>query len=130
MVRPGTRKDRGVDSCGRMKILVTGGAGFIGSHVVDALASRGADVLCVDSLDTGVHHSIPDYLRDDVEYCFADLRYCEPDSRFEDIEAIVHFAAPGGVTRAAREPANIIDANCRGTARLLTMRGAGPGCGA
>jgi dTDP-L-rhamnose 4-epimerase len=102
-----------------MKILVTGGAGFIGSHVVDALAAGGADVLCLDSLDPGVHHRIPDYLRDDVEYCFADLRHFEPDSRFDNIEAIIHLAALGGVTRAAREPANIIDANCRGTARLL-----------
>ncbi len=102
-----------------MKILVTGGAGFIGSHVVDAAADQGARVLCVDSLDPSVHHGAPDYLRTDVDYCFADLRYIEPDSRFDDVEAIVHLAALGGVGRAAREPANIIDANCRGTARLL-----------
>ena len=83
--------------------LVTGGAGFIGSHVVDALAGRGCNVLCVDSLDAGVHHSLPDYLRDDVEYCFADLRYFEPDSRFNDIEAIVHLAGaqPGSLTTSA-----------------------------
>ena len=102
-----------------MKVLITGGAGFIGSHVVDAVADQGGEVLCVDSLDPGVHHGAPDYLRDDVDYCFSDLRFLEPDSRFDDVEAIVHLAALGGVGRAAREPANIIDANCRGTARLL-----------
>ena len=102
-----------------MKILITGAAGFIGSHLVDRTAGEGADVLALDSLDPDVHHGAPEYLRDDVDYCFSDLRYVEPDSRFEDVEAIVHLAALGGVGRAAREPANIIDANCRGTARLL-----------
>ncbi len=102
-----------------MKILVTGGAGFIGSHVIDELRARGADTLCIDSLDSGVYHAVPDYLRKDVDYCFADLRSWQPDSRYADVEAIVHLAALGGVGRAAREPANILDANVRGTARLL-----------
>jgi dTDP-L-rhamnose 4-epimerase len=102
-----------------MKILVTGGAGFIGSHVIDALRARGADTLCIDSLDAGVYHGVPDYLRRDVDYCFADLRDWQPDARYQDVEAIVHLAALGGVGRAAREPANILDANVRGTARLL-----------
>ncbi len=101
-----------------MKVLVTGAAGFIGSHVVDALRARAADVLGIDSLDPGVHRILPSYLRSDVDYCFADLRYWQPDSRFEDVEVVVHLAALGGVSRAAREPANIIAANCLGTARL------------
>ena len=46
-----------------MKVLVTGGAGFIGSHVVDTLRAMGARVVCVDSLDRGVHHGPPVYLR-------------------------------------------------------------------
>ncbi len=102
-----------------MKVLVTGGAGFVGSHVVDALRDRGDAVLCVDSLDPGAHRRVPDYLRADVEYRFADLRYWAPDEAVEDVEAVVHLAAVGGVGRAAREPANLIDANCRGTARLV-----------
>jgi len=102
-----------------MKVLVTGGAGFIGSHVVDVLRRAGMDVICIDSLDPGIHRGPPNYLRQDVDYCFADLRYWTPDSRFDDVEAVVHLAALGGVSRAAREPANIIDANCRGTGRLV-----------
>jgi dTDP-L-rhamnose 4-epimerase len=101
-----------------MKVLVTGAAGFIGSHVVDALCARGDEVIGLDSLDPGVHHRAPSYLRSDVDYCFADLRNWEPDSRFDDLEAVVHLAALGGVSRAAREPANLIAANCGGTARL------------
>ncbi|HKS28656.1 MAG TPA: NAD-dependent epimerase/dehydratase family protein [Pyrinomonadaceae bacterium] len=102
-----------------MKVLVTGGAGFIGSHVVDALREKGAEVICLDSLDPGVYHYPPDYLRPDVDYCFADLRHWKPDERFDDVEYVIHLAALGGVGRAAREPANIIEANCLGTARLL-----------
>jgi dTDP-L-rhamnose 4-epimerase len=102
-----------------MKVLVTGGAGFIGSHVVDALRESGMDVMCIDSLDAGVHHGPPDYLRRDVDYCFTDLRTWVPDARLDDVEAVVHLAALGGVARAAREPANIIEANCAGTGRLV-----------
>lgn len=102
-----------------MKILVTGGAGFIGSHVVDALCASGARVLVVDSLDPEVFRAAPSYLNSAAEYCFADLRHFHPDDRFSDVEAVVHFAALGGVARAAREPANVIAANCGGTARLV-----------
>ncbi|MBI5236963.1 MAG: NAD-dependent epimerase/dehydratase family protein [Deltaproteobacteria bacterium] len=101
-----------------MKVLVTGGAGFIGSHVIDACRERAWDVVCIDSLDPGVHHGAPDYLRKDVDYCFADLRHWVPGERFDDIEGIVHLAALGGVSRAAREPSNIISSNVVGTARL------------
>jgi dTDP-L-rhamnose 4-epimerase len=102
-----------------MKVLVTGGAGFIGSHVVDALADGGARVIVVDSLDPDVYRRAPDYLNHRAEYCFVDLRHLRPDARFADVEAVVHLAALGGVTRAAREPGNVIDANCCGTARLV-----------
>ena len=102
-----------------MKTLVTGGAGFIGSHLIDTLRAAGAEIISIDSLDPGVHHRAPSYLRADVDYCFADLRHWEPDGRFNDVEAIVHLAALGGVARAAREPANILGANAGGTARLV-----------
>ncbi len=102
-----------------MKVLVTGGAGFIGSHVVDACAHEGYEVVCVDSLDPAVHPKAPDYLRGDVDYRFEDLRSWQPSADVENVGAIVHLAALGGVTRASREPANVIDANCRGTARLV-----------
>ncbi len=101
-----------------MKALVTGGAGFIGSHVVDALRADGADVLVVDSLDPGVWHAPPPYLRGDVDYAFADLRTWEPDGRLDDVEVIVHLAALGGVGRAGKERANVLTANAAGTARL------------
>lgn len=106
-----------------MKVLVTGGAGFIGSHAVDAFVDQGADVLCLDSLDPGAHRSVPAYLNPEADYCFADLRAWQPDDRVEDIEVVVHFAALGGVNRAAREPENVITANVGGTSRLLAAMG-------
>src|SRR6266540_3568931 len=51
-----------------MRVLLTGGAGFIGSHVADALAERGHEVVVVDRLHPRAHAAPPDYLREDVEY--------------------------------------------------------------
>lgn len=101
-----------------MNVLVVGGAGFVGSHVVDACRAKGWRVLVLDSLDPGAHRQLPTYLRQDVEYCVADLRHWTPDERFCEVEAVVHLAALGGVGRAIKEPANIISANAGGTARL------------
>ena len=102
-----------------MRILVTGGAGFVGSHVVDGCRAKGMDVFCLDSLDSQIYERPPEYLRSDVRYSFCDLRHWPQPDWLDGVEAIVHLAALGGVSRAAREPANLIDANVRGTARLL-----------
>ena len=55
-------------------MLVTGGAGFIGSHVVDALVSRGDRVVVVDNLDPAAHEGPPSYLNPEAQYVWADLR--------------------------------------------------------
>ncbi len=112
-----------------MKVLVTGGAGFIGSRLVDDLIDAGHDVICLDSLDPGVHHQAPPYLNPRAEQCFVDLRWWVPDDRFSDVEAVVHCAALGGVGRASREPANVVDANVRGTARLVAAMAGWPRLG-
>jgi dTDP-L-rhamnose 4-epimerase len=102
-----------------VKVLVTGGAGFIGSHVVDAFCAAGHTVLVIDSLDADIYRAPPPYLRDDVDYSFVDLRYWRVDSRFDDVEVVVHLAALGGVARAARESENVVDSNVKGTVRLV-----------
>jgi len=56
-----------------MRILVTGGAGFIGSHCVDELVARGHDVVVIDDLDTAVHRRAPDYLNPKAAYVIGDL---------------------------------------------------------
>jgi len=102
-----------------VKVLVTGAAGFIGSHLVDRLCEQGADVIGIDNLDPQVHKTSPGYLHRDVDYLFDDLRNWEASASYVDVEAIVHLAAAGGVRRAAREPAEVIDNNAVGTARLV-----------
>ncbi len=104
-----------------MKILITGGAGFVGSHLVDACLERGLEAYCVDSLDAQIYERPPDYLNPEARYSFADLRHWQPAPWLEEIEAVAHLAALGGVARAGREPANVISANAGGTARLLEL---------
>lgn len=106
-----------------MKILITGGAGFVGSHLVDACLDNGMETFCVDSLDPQIYERPPDYLRSEARYSFADLRHWQPPSWLGEIEAVAHLAALGGVARAGREPANVIAANAGGTARLLEQLG-------
>ncbi|MEK6988165.1 MAG: NAD-dependent epimerase/dehydratase family protein [Candidatus Thermoplasmatota archaeon] len=56
------------------RIPVTGGAGFIGSHLVDELVRRGNGVTVVDNLEPQVHKRMPDYLNPEAEHRFEDLR--------------------------------------------------------
>src|SRR6185503_14880365 len=72
------RPNRLVAESRTMKVLVTGGAGFIGSHVVDALVEAGHRVLVIDSLDPAIYKAPPPYLRSDVDYSFIDLRHWQP----------------------------------------------------
>ena len=51
-----------------MKVLITGGAGFIGSHTADRLLKEGYEVRVLDSLQKPIHNSIPDYLDDRIEF--------------------------------------------------------------
>jgi dTDP-L-rhamnose 4-epimerase len=63
-----------------MKVLVTGGAGFIGSHIVDALLARGHDVRVLDNLDPQVHDGHePAYLDPAAEFVRGDIRDCYAD---------------------------------------------------
>jgi dTDP-L-rhamnose 4-epimerase len=79
-----------------MKILVTGGAGFIGSHTADALLSRNHSVRVLDSLEEPVHpeHRVPSYLHKDVEFIGGDVR--DESTLLQAMtgcEVIYHFAA-------------------------------------
>jgi dTDP-L-rhamnose 4-epimerase len=77
------------------RILVTGGAGFIGSHTVDVLLERGYDVRIFDSLQERVHpHGWPDYVPADVERLVGDVRDAEALRRALDgIDGVIHLAA-------------------------------------
>ena len=103
------------------KVLVTGGAGFIGSHLVDALLRRGDSVRIYDNLTPQVHPAgLPDYLARDVEFIRGDIR--DPDrlcDAVRNVDIIVHLAAAVGVGQSMYEIAHYIGANTQGTANLL-----------
>lgn len=105
------------------RVLVTGGAGFIGSHVADALLARGYRVRVLDALTEQVHGrspGFPAYLSREVQAVRGDVR--NPDDvlhALEGVEAVFHFAAAVGVGQSMYEIASYTDINNRGTAVLL-----------
>ncbi len=106
-----------------MMILVTGGAGFIGSHLVDRLVKEGHEVRVLDNLDEQVHGGKrPQHLNPKAEYVFDDIRKEEVLKKaIEGAEAIFHQAAAVGVGQSMYKVKEYVDANTCGTARLLDM---------
>lgn len=106
-----------------MKILVTGGAGFIGSHVVDLLVTQGHDVRVYDSLVEQVHESDePKYLPQGVEFIRGDMRdRTALAAAVQDVDKIVHLAAEVGVGQSMYEISRYVDANTGGTGVLLDI---------
>jgi nucleoside-diphosphate-sugar epimerase len=105
-----------------MRTLVTGGAGFIGSTLVDALLARGDDVVVVDDLSTGRESNLDGALRNGAELVRADIREAE---RLEQIvvdarpETIFHLAAQIDVRKSIGEPGWDASINVVGTANVL-----------
>lgn len=103
-------------------VLITGGAGFIGSHVADALLAAGYGVKALDNLDPQVHPqtSRPEYLDRRVELIHGDIRNREMvDQVLREVDAVVHFVAAVGVGQSMYEIEHYTDVNNRGTAVLL-----------
>lgn len=101
-----------------MTVLVTGGAGLIGSWVVDQVLERGQPVRIVDNLDPQTHpHGRPGWIPADAELIHGDIR--DPDTMarcLEGVEEIYHQAAFGGFTT---EITTYYDVNATGTARIF-----------
>jgi dTDP-L-rhamnose 4-epimerase len=103
-------------------ILVTGGAGFIGSHLADRLLAAGHRVRALDNLTPQVHGGKPrpDYLADDVELVVGDVRDRDAVRRALDgVDSVVHLAARVGVGQSMYEIADYTLENSGGTAVLL-----------
>lgn len=104
-------------------ILITGGAGFIGSHLADELLKHGHRVRALDNLSPQVHGPEarrPDYLNREVELMVGDVRDAETVRRaLKGIDAVYHFAAMVGVGQSMYEISQYTEVNNLGTAVLL-----------
>jgi UDP-glucose 4-epimerase len=96
-------------------VLVTGGAGFIGSHVAEALVARGDEVVVLDDLSSGSREKVPV----GAELRVADIR--APDEVFDDVkpELCFHLAAQADVNTSVQRPDHDADVNVIGTLRVL-----------
>jgi UDP-glucose 4-epimerase len=98
-----------------MRAIVTGGAGFIGSHVTEALLGLGDEVHVLDDLSKGKRENVPA----GAELHVADIR--EPDAVFDSVrpEAVLHLAAQADVRVSVEQPAFDAEVNVLGTVRIL-----------
>lgn len=101
-----------------MKVLVTGGAGYIGSHTVRQLHGAGHDVVVLDTLEFGRREAVGDtpFVQGDT----GDTALVERVLRDERIEAVIHFAAYKSVGDSMQQPGRYFQNNVCGTLNLLT----------
>jgi len=103
-------------------ILVTGGAGFIGSNLTEALLSNNNKVVCLDNFSTGYKHNIEQFLSNPnytlIEGDIRDFETCQ--KAVEGIEIIHHHAALGSVPRSIQDPITSTQVNIMGFVNLLT----------
>jgi UDP-glucose 4-epimerase len=102
-----------------MKCLVTGGAGFIGSHIAEALVKRGDKVRVFDNLSTGKMENVASFASR-IEFQEGDLRNSQDLARaVQDIDVVFHQAALRSVPRSIDDPGAANDINITGTLHLL-----------
>ncbi len=105
-----------------MRCLVTGGSGFIGSNLVDALIARGDEVIVVDDLSTGRRENLAGALEAGAELVEADIRDAEAMNELataREPEQVFHLAAQIDVRRSVADPAFDAGINVGGTANML-----------
>lgn len=103
-----------------VQVLVTGGAGFIGSHLVDALLLAGAKVRVLDDLSTGRKENLAHCL-DKIDFIVGDMRDPATSRRACDaVDTVFHQAALGSVPRSLEHPDATLSVNLNGTAVLFT----------
>jgi nucleoside-diphosphate-sugar epimerase len=100
-------------------VLVTGGAGFIGSHLVDALVERGATVRVLDNFSTGRRLNLA-HVMDRVKIMEGDIRDLDVcRNAAEGVEVVFHQAAIGSVPRSMKDPSATFAANVQGTMNVF-----------
>ena len=104
------------------RVLVTGGAGFVGSHLTDALLARGAEVVALDNFVTGSKENVA-HLTDEPRFALVEADVSEPlpahRALADRFDAILHFASPASPTDFTRLPLEIMRAGSVATMLLL-----------
>jgi UDP-N-acetylglucosamine 4-epimerase len=103
------------------KVLITGGAGFIGSNLVESMISAGNFVVCLDNFSTGKRENISSFLKNPffklIEGDIRDYSACEESVR--DVDFVFHQAALGSVPRSIKDPVTSVDVNISGFVKML-----------
>ncbi|REC73945.1 LPS biosynthesis protein WbpP [Chryseobacterium rhizosphaerae] len=103
------------------KILITGGAGFIGSNLTEYFLNKGYDVVCLDNFATGHRHNIEPFLTNPkyklIEGDIRDLDVCH--KAVENVDYVLHQAALGSVPRSIKDPITSNDVNVSGFLNML-----------
>jgi dTDP-L-rhamnose 4-epimerase len=103
-----------------MKTLVTGGAGFIGTHLVRQLVADGDEVVVLDSLEPQVHNGVMPELPEGVRLIVGNVGDCDlADEALDGVDRVVHLAAAVGVGQSMYEIARYTELNTMATARFL-----------
>lgn len=103
------------------KAIVTGGAGFIGSHMVDLLLDEGYSVVAIDNLVGGRRANIPQHEANPAfTFIERDIRTLEPGAEyFEQATHVFHFAGIGDIVPSIEQPAEYMSVNVQGTVKVL-----------
>lgn len=103
------------------RILITGGAGFIGSNLTEYFLSKGYSVVCLDNFATGHRHNVQPFLENPnyklIEGDIRDLEVCQ--KAVENVDYILHQAALGSVPRSIKDPITSNDVNISGFLNML-----------
>ncbi len=103
-----------------MRALVTGGAGFLGSHLIDRLLSEGLEVVAVDNLITGQTRNIA-HLKDNPNFTFLQHDACQPYDFDRSFRYVFHFASPASPGDFERFPVEILRVGSVGTELALRV---------
>src|SRR5438034_2243941 len=115
-----TTRSAAVPSCppDAMRVLVTGGAGFIGSHLCESLLGRGAEVVCMDNLITGSEENV-EHLRDRPGFTLVRHDVTEYIAIDGPLDVILHFASPASPLDYLVLPIQTLKVGALGTHRGL-----------